>query len=384
MSELLAAGKDLKNLSTTFTLQSNGTGLVEMSGDGYKPELRLAAAEVAEAVKAWTPKPAPEPKPEPAPTPPAPTPSAGLILGATAVSSWGPQEAKLFYEAGVRSERLELTGSEWTEYGTLEASVANGMRDSVVIVGNVEDNMPLAKVNIASYAKQVAEGVEKLILPTLEKTPGAVAVLELGNEMYAKTAKGWSLEGSEPAVYAELYLAALAAVKATGCPVPLIANSCGIVTPPGSGDVQWLQALAAAQPEILKVCEGFTCHPYGRAGEGSATEGSGVGAMVAQHALAVELGFAQTDFWVSESGFAIYPAQAGKEGRYVATAAEQAEQLKLYVELLQTLSWCRMYCYFQAHDFSGVENAYGLIAGSTWAPRPAFEVYSELCKAAAA
>jgi hypothetical protein len=47
VSELLAAGKDLKNLSTTFSpLKADGTAEVLMSGDGYKPELRFTAAEV--------------------------------------------------------------------------------------------------------------------------------------------------------------------------------------------------------------------------------------------------------------------------------------------------------------------------------------------------
>lgn len=382
MSELLAAGKDLKNLSTAFSpLKADGTAEVLMSGDGYKPELRCTAAEVEAVVKAWTPKPAPPaPKPEPTPTPPAPTPSTGLILGATNATADGEAQAKLFHEAGIRADRLGLTGSSW-QYATLAQAVGWGYRNNLVIVGNVGDSEPLGKVDISSWAKTLAEGVEQEILPTLKSTPTAVKALICGNEMYAKTAKGWSTEGSEPAVYAAMYLAALEALAAIGCPVPLLCNSYGIVEPSGQGDVQWLEALVKAEPSIVSKAQGFNSHPYGRAGEDGYGNTAGTGALEAQHALAVKLGFELTAYHVDEVGFAIDPA--GKEARYVKSEAEQAEQLKLYVEAVEKMSFAEAFIYFQALDFDKtIEDTYGLLNDS-WEPRPSFTVYSELCKAAA-
>ena len=368
MAELLAFGHDAKNMTvTSVTAKSNGGAAIGLKEGTEHPELRLSAAEAQEVLAALTP---PSPAPEPVPAPPV----SSFILGATNVTAWGEGDARKFYEAGIRTERLGLEGSTW-EYATLPETVEWGFRDNFVIVGNVEDNEPLGKVNIASWAKTLAEGVERQILPTQASTPDAVRALICGNEMYAKTAKGWSTVGPEPAVYAEMYLAALEALEAVGCTIPLLCNSTGEVSPT-SGKVQWLEALVKAQPSIVEKAQGFNSHPYGRAGEN--LDGSGTGALEAQHALAVKLGFSVTTFSVDESGFAINPT--GKEGRYVKTAAEQAEQIALYVAALEKMSFCGAYIYFQAHDFDPLpENAYGLIAGDSWSPRPSFTTFSQLC-----
>jgi hypothetical protein len=51
MAELLAIGKDLKNMALTPALNADGSASLKLSGDGYKPELRLNQAEAAAVVK---------------------------------------------------------------------------------------------------------------------------------------------------------------------------------------------------------------------------------------------------------------------------------------------------------------------------------------------
>jgi len=358
MSELLAAGKDLKNLQTTFApLKADGTAAVLMSGDGYKPELRLSASEVADAVKAWAPKPAPEPKPEPTP---APTPS-GLLIGVNGGSGWGIEDAKKLLALGIASERIELGGP----YTTLAESVANGFRWNLVVVGNVDDSTPLSAVNVSSWVAQTVKEIQTEILPVVQSTPDAVLAFECGNEMYAKSVHGWNINYAEPARYAEMYVALAAALKAAGITIPLLPNSYGMVN---NETVNWLAAMVKAQPSILQA-PGLVSHPYGRAGEDWESD-LGLGALEAQHAEAIRLGFANPAFYISESGFRIVPGQ--EKGENVPNEAAQASQLKLYLEDLSRLAYARCYFYFKVHG-EGAGNEWGLVSGA-WTPRPALQV----------
>lgn len=125
MSELLAFGRDQKALSSTFVHNEDGSGAVMMRSGSLHPELRLTAAEVAQALKAWTaPKPtppAPVPPVPPAPTPPAPTPPTppapstgtlvGVYEGAIAVSA--VQDFAKWSGAPVKVVTDYLDGTGW-------------------------------------------------------------------------------------------------------------------------------------------------------------------------------------------------------------------------------------------------------------------------------
>lgn len=54
MSELLAFGRDQKNLTTTFVLEPNGSGVIKMASGTLHPELRLTEGEVTACLKAFS------------------------------------------------------------------------------------------------------------------------------------------------------------------------------------------------------------------------------------------------------------------------------------------------------------------------------------------
>src|SRR4029077_20575078 len=118
-------------------------------------------------------------------------------------------------------------------------------------------------------------------------------------------------------------LALKAALQQAGCAVPLLFYSTGVMS-----GVQWLEAAVKAKPELLSKVDAFSCHPYGRIGQNN-EDRTGLGALEAQHAVAVQLGFKYPVFYVTETGFNI---KGEENSENVASEAAQAEQLDLYLE----------------------------------------------------
>jgi hypothetical protein len=385
MSELLAAGKDLKNLSTTFTLQSNGTGLVEMSGDGYKPELRLTAAEIAEAVKAWTPKPAPPaPKPEPTPTPPAPTPAPNgslppewaPLIGLNA-GNWGSQSWADIVSTGVQCVRLDesfLTDTEVQGYATAGVRVGSALFDGGYFdeAGGVAKWAAEAQTKanaVVAYFEKYGLGGSFWSSPAEALKLGSVCA-EVGNEVYGT----WFYGPDAQAEY-ESYFQALkvfwAAITDSFAPAirPVLLASTGS----GVGS-EWAQGLAKLG--AASYMHGSVVHPYG----GPKGESGGAQGNRAEVEWIYKL-FGKR-VYVTEVGWPTGSAATSDSQAW--TEAEQAANIKSFGEwTLANSSMLGAFCVYNYVDEEEGPRRYGVEKRSR-VHKLGFAALGEIAKLAAA
>jgi len=293
------------------------------------------------------------------PTPPSGTPASGVIIGTNDALGWGPEVAKKTLAAGLRSARLEAGAG----LNTPQHAREEGFTNNIVIVGNTPDGSTLATVNTASWTATTLTEVK-------EAAANGDSLIEVGNEMFLKGGQ------AEPVKYAEMYVSLDSAVKAAGVSgVKLLFNDYGDYDPNGVWSLVqhgggWLGDALRAQPTLRTIVAGFTNHPYGRPGENQ-EDNWGPGALFAEHAQAVTLGFTNTDFYVSE--FGVRAEAGGATGS--ASLAQQAELVRaVYTELIDT-GYVKGIWFYESHDESSTSK-WGFVSGS-WTPRPVLGVLEE-------
>ena len=287
---------------------------------------------------------APSPGPPPL-SPPLRSVEPGVIIGVNASVGYSPAGSAVAIAAGIKSTRLEMGRDSIAEAKSDGYSLAS----STAIVGNTADNTALSSVNLSSWTASTVKQVEECIA-------GGIALVEVGNEVYEK--------GKEPARYAEMFMALHNALISKGIrsKVKLLFNSYGAVSD-GKAPETWLGKALAAQPGLKTAVDAFSMHPYGRKGENSENR-YGPGALIAEHTEAVALGFANTDYYLTEFGI----QQGGHGNQGAATIAnseaEEAEWAKaLYAEWIG-LGWVKGIWWFGLYDH-GSEGNWGLLKGES-------------------
>lgn len=377
MSELLAVGKDLKGLTSSFMRNSDGSGVIAMSGDGYKPELRLTATEVAEAVKAWTPAPAPEPKPEPAPTPaPSPLPPEWAPLIGLNAGNWGSQSWMDIASMGVQAVRLDesfLTDEEVQGYAKAGVRVGSALFDGGYFdqAGGVAKWAAEAqsKANaLVVYFEKYGLGGSYWSSPAEALKLGTVCA-EAGNEVYGT----WFYGPDAQAEY-ESYFQALkifwAAITDSFAPAvrPVLLASTG------SGiNSEWANGLAKLG--AASYMHGSVVHPYGGpkgesgGANGNRAEVEWVHGLFGKRVYVTEVGWPTGSTATSDS-------QAWTE-------AQQAQNIKSFGEwTLANPDMLGAFLYYNYVDEEEGPRRYG-VETRTRVHKPGFATLGELSKQAA-
>jgi hypothetical protein len=285
-------------------------------------------------------------------------PPGAQVLGLIGGSCCGPEVAHKVIAAGLKSERLEAG-----VYTTDRESYENGFRNDTIIVGNIADGKRLKSVKTAPWVNATLVQVE-------EAVSFGYTLLEVGNEMYLKGGV------AEPVKYAEMYMALAHAIDGAGISgVTLIFDSFGdYETETGELSTMsegrgWIGDALNAEPALKQRVSAFSDHPYGVPGTKYVHGDWGIEGLEAQHADAVSLGFAHTDFYATEYGESDTPPSSPQI---------QAERIKLTYNKLLSFPYVKGIWYYQLHDDS--TGNWGLVSG-TWEPRPALGVIEAFARA---
>ncbi len=302
------------------------------------------------------------------------TPS--VIIGVTGGTSWGEPDSLKFREYGFASERLNANPG----HTTIAESIALGWKNDIVIVGNVDDEEELGKVNITKWTEETLAQVK-------EEAAHGVMLMEVGNEMFLKGPRcGGCYQQKEPARYAEMFVSLSKAVEEAGISgVKLLFDSYGDYQESEGGKWSqvccgggWLATAEKAEPELLKRVAGFTMHPYGEVGENKENDWGPV-ALKVEHEQAVSLGFEHTDYYATEFGVKLN--EEGPSGS--SSPANQAEKIKAVLTELIGYGFVKGIWYYQTHDDG--TGKWGLIepqenGESPFVARPALEALANFTK----
>jgi hypothetical protein len=178
---------------------------------------------------------------------------------------------------------------------------------------------------------------------------GKRVVFEYGNEP-------WIASSYIPvATYAQSYQAAYNLFHANNIPQPLLFMTVG--DPNGTqGGLTWLDEALKAVPNLQ--VDAFSAHPYGEANQDTGGHSYGVNAFIADHTDAVNHGFTNTPWYITEFGFTVCrPTSSGctatsstSSGWYVPSYAQQAVQTTNAYKQLMTLPYLKLIMWYQAHD----------------------------------
>jgi len=236
-----------------------------------------------------------------------------------------------------------IVGARNGAVGNLSAIKSAGyvMADTDEIVGDTADGSPLSGVNVSSWTSSTLKEVE-------QASADGVVLMEVGNEMFLKDESAH--EGQK---YGEMYLSLYNAVQSSSVAskVKLLANSYG---------ASWLADMVKASSSLKADVQGFTMHPYGLPHENNSGNW-GPGALEAEHAEAVKLGFAHTEYWATEYGVEL----DGSGANGASTEAIKAEHIKqVYEELIATGYVGGMYYYQVGDDGTGGNGKWGIVEPS--------------------
>jgi ABC-type phosphate transport system substrate-binding protein len=280
----------------------------------------------------------------------------GVVIGANTGSGWGKRIGERLVEERIDSDRIEM-GRD-----SIAASQADGFSHQIVIVGNTPDSTPLSSINVTSWVKEALTQVEEV------KAAG-LHLCEVGNEMFLKGPREGSYQQKEPAKYAEMYMALAHAVdtaKITG--IKLLFNAYGDYQLYEGGPFSqvasghgWIGDAVAAQPELKSRVDGFTGHPYGKPKENRENDW-GPGSTMVQHEQIVGLGFAHSNFWISEFGIEAPGSTEGSSHNIALSEEEENNWAReVYGELTAT-GWVKGIWWYNSHDDSTAEK-WGLFKG---------------------
>jgi len=281
-------------------------------------------------------------------------------VGLNDFTGWGPPLTSYYLADGFKWARLGEMGGGYTPGNDVDAALSDGC--NVVIILPTDTNEAMSWMN--AY-----------------KSYGSRVVYEFWNEP-------WTSSNGTPVIpagtYAQDYEAAYNAKHAAGITQPLLFMTIGALADNGP---MWLATAMQTVPG-LKV-DAFSAHPYGEVNDDSPNNNPnvtpkhsyGVKALIALHQDAVNRGFSDTPWYVTEYGFTLNPSQSGSggqcvsSGQYVPSYAEQANQLTLAYNKMITLgdgvagTWLKGIMWYQTHDDS--TGWFGLLTSPTSASQDA-------------
>ena len=296
----------------------------------------------------------------PNPVPSVPLPS-NRIIGTNDGAGWGAEAAATIIAGHITWNRVEIgmasnTAAESQSYGF----------HTLAIVGNTEDNEPLAQVNPAVWGQTVVN--------QLQSNPG-ISIAEAGNEMYLKGGI------ANPVRYGEMYLAAVNDMRAAGIHTHLLFNMTGDI-PTGtwasptswSQDANgggWLRDAVNAVPGLAAAIaeNGISVHPYGALTE-DREDDSGVKAVATEESIAQNVLGTTPNLYITEFGYSLSACGAPSGA---CSQEEQASKMRAaYQAFLSDPHVAGIWAY-QSHDDG--TGQWGLMNndGST---RPVFGVIS--------
>jgi hypothetical protein len=299
--------------------------------------------------------------------------NSSVIIGLNDYAGWGSGPATLYYNDGFRWDRIDGCPSSTELNEGINMIAILPLTSSSDGAGDVTSCMD--QWNTSTYASRI--------------------IYEFDNEPF--------YNGVSATTYAQDYQAAYTAKHAANIVQPLLFMTTG--DPSGDyGSNTWLDEALDAVPSLQ--VDGFSVHPYGEVNQNTGTNSNGVGAVLALRQDAVNKGFANTPWYLTEFGFTLCTPESATScttntttagGWYVPSECEQEKQLQLTYNALLAYgdgtsgTWLKGIWWYQTHDDStgefGIMDTPGgggtpanetdnagdnLGAGTSSTPRPAY------------
>ncbi len=296
-------------------------------------------------------------------------------IGLNDFIGWGPPLTHQYLSDGFRWARISVDGS-YAANNAIDAVMAPGCDDgmssdssllcSAVVI--VPDNATQAMTWMTHYASY-----------------GSRIIWEFGNEQYL-TNSGYTMTAQ---AYAQAYEAAYNAKHAAGSGItsPLLFMTTGdpcwssAEDPCTNGAELYLEKAMSNTADANGVkgvpnlqVDGFSTHTYGGADSNTSNDSNGVDGLIAQHQDAVNHGFTNTPWYVTEWGVTLDPVQAEdgpsvNDGYYAPSYADQAADItSAYSKMISygdgtNGTWLKGIMYYQTHDDS--TGWFGLLTSPT-------------------
>ena len=253
------------------------------------------------------------------------------FIGIDGINGWGPALSSYMLNDGFKWDRSDVTGGGYSGAGNdVDDRLASGA--NVIIILPTDTNEAMSWMN--AY-----------------KSYGSRVMFEFWNEPWTSSNGPAAIP---VATYTQEYEAAYTAKHNAGITQPLLFMTCGDQDGNSSGST-WLAEAKKAVPNLQ--VDAFSDHPYGQANQSDGSHTYGVNAIAYQHNEAVNLGFTDTPWYITEFGFTIKPSQSG-DGAYAPSYAQQAADLTAAYKQLITYgdgvsgTWLKGIQYYGAHDDS--------------------------------
>jgi hypothetical protein len=241
--------------------------------------------------------------------------------------AWVSQVTDQLQGDGFLWNRVDVAGSSYHSGTEVDASLNRGL--NVVMILPMSASSAMTWMNAYTHF-------------------GSRVVFEFGNEPYFN-GSGGSPGCGAAGTYAQAYKAAYDAKHSAGIPQPLLFVTNG--DPFGCGN--WLTDAVNTVPSLQ--VDAFSAHPYGKDTDNVGNCSYGVQAFFCEHTNAVNHGFTNTPWYITEFGYTINPNEAG-HARYATNYATQASQLTAsYNDLIQygdgvKGTWLKGILWYQVHD----------------------------------
>ena len=263
-------------------------------------------------------------------------------IGLNDFTGWGPPLTKQYIDDGFRWARIDETGSGYSPGNAVDSALGPGCGDGVSTDPgcNVLIIVPSSTSGAMSWMNAY-------------KSYGSRVIYEYTNEPF--------YNGVSASTYAQGYQAAYNAKHAAGITQPLLFMTTGDPFNQYGGKL-WLDEALLAVPNLQ--IDGFSSHPYGEANADVNQHSNGVNGLLYEHQNAVNNGFANAPWYVTEFGFTLcQPVTGGctttsstSSTWYVPNYAQQAAQLTAaYNQMIAygdgtSGTWLQGIMWYQTHD----------------------------------
>lgn len=295
-------------------------------------------------------------------------------IGLNDFTGWGPPLTHQYLSDGFRWARIEAGGA-YTANNGLDNVLSPGCGD-----GNSSDSSLLCNALLILPEASAVKNSQGQITGWDTTAPmswmnhyntaayASRIVYEFGNEAYL-TNSGYSLTAQQ---YAQSYEATYNAKHAASVSQPLLFMTTGdpcwtglaVDTCTNGAELYLEKAMDVSKGGVSNLeVDGFSTHTYGGADSDTSNHTNGVDALLAQHQDAVNHGFTNTPWYVTEWGVTINPAQSdgpvtANTGYYAPSYAGQAADItSAYTKMVAygdgaSGTWLKGIMYYQTHDDS--------------------------------
>ena len=267
------------------------------------------------------------------------------FIGLNDFTGWGPNYTNVYYADGFRWAREGELGSGYQTGSVVDADLSQGI--NVLII--VPDNETEAMSWINHYGNNPH------------------VIYEFGNEAYLSN----SGDALSAQAYAQAYEATYKAKHAAGITQPLLFMTTGdpcwsiaVDSCTNGAELYLEKAMDATKGGVSNLqVDAFSTHTYGGVNGDTSNHTNGVDALLAQHQDAVNHGFTNTPWYVTEWGVTLNPAQASNgpsatDCYYAKSYADQASCIdSAYTKMIAygdgtSGTWLQGIMYYQTHDDS--------------------------------